>query len=526
MLAIFLTSGAIAMGELPIIPRPLEQREAEGTLTLKEGGYVYAAAEVVVDWSRQLSAAAGLDLRPAPADAAVAIQFLSADMLPADIARPAGEGYVLRILPTTILVHAATPGGHFHGLQSLVQILEAAPRQQDGVVLEAMTVRDEPRFEWRGFMLDESRHFTGEDGVIRLLDQMARYKMNRFHWHLTDSPGWRIEIKRYPELAKVGGRGSETDRSPDAPAQYYTQEQIRRIVAYAKRKGITIIPEIDMPGHADAAVRAYPQHDGGGIGANGKPFKWSHFTFNPAKPETLEFLDGILEEVASLFPDAGVIHFGGDEVHFGWGKWKELPEVKELMAREGFQELREVETWFNRRMAGRIDDLGFITGGWDEVAARGLPTDQTLVFWWRHDRTDVLRQAIDDGYPVILCPRRPMYFDFVQDESHKVGRRWEGFNPLADVYQFPDSLTLLKEEDWKMVRGIQACLWTEETRTQDRRDFMTFPRLLAAAEAGWTSRDRKDFDDFQKRLTREMPKLQKAGFMAFDASASMSEIRE
>ena len=240
--------------------------------------------------------------------------------------------------------------------------------------------------------------------------------------------------------------------------------QIREIVAYAKERAITIIPEIDMPGHADAAVKAYPEHDGGGYVSKNDPDKWPHFTFNPAKKETHAFLDAILAEVAGLFPDAGVIHFGGDEVHFGWAKWKELPEVRELMKSENIEDLAGVETWFNRRMTGTIRGLGFKAGGWDEIAAQGLPTDQTIVWWWRHDKPGVLRSALDAGYPVILCPRRPCYLDFVQHESHQAGRRWKGFNPLADVYQFPAALGL-SAKDEKQVLGMQACLWTETTIT-------------------------------------------------------------
>lgn len=506
-----------------VIPRPTEVREGEGRLRIEEGGFVALREPADAGWVDALSEAAGVELRMAPADVGAVVQFLGPEMLPEPIEKPQGEGYVLRVLSETAMVHAATRAGHFHGLQSLVQLLEEGEQSESAVDIACMTLLDAPRFGWRGFMLDESRHFSGKEAVLRLLDQMARYKLNRFHWHLTDSPGWRIEIKRYPKLTQVGSRGSETDRREDAPRQFYTQEEVREIVAYARARGITVIPEIDMPGHADAAVLAYPEHDGGGY-KDGKPFKWSRFTFNPAKPETLAFLDGILGEVAALFPDAGVIHFGGDEVHFGWGKWTELPEVRSLMEKEGFTELAEVETWFNRRMAAKINELGFATGGWDEIAGRDLPRDQTLVFWWRHDKPQVLRRALDDGYPVVLCPRRPLYFDFVQDDSHKVGRRWGGFNPLADVYAFPDSLDVLKPGDADLVRGIQANLWTETTVTQARRDFMTFPRLLALAEAAWTPADRKDFADFEKRLQDELPRLEKAGVGFYDASRSSLEV--
>jgi hexosaminidase len=177
-------------------------------------------------------------------------------------------------------------------------------------------------------------------------------------------------------------------------------------------------------------------------------------------------------------------------------------------------------------MADTVNKLGFITAGWDELASRGLSQDKTLVFWWRHDKPGVLRKALDSGYPVVMCPRRPCYFDFVQHGSHKKGRRWGGFNPLNQVYSFPESLKVLKESDWKLIRGIQACLWTETTITQQRRDFMTFPRLLALAEAAWTPAVRKDFASFNTRLKPHIPALKERGLSPYDPFANSDEIRK
>lgn len=469
---------------------------------------------------------AGAAVSPAPEDAPAAIRFLAANTLPDNYPIPKGEGYVIRITPDAINVHAATPAGHFYGLQTVSQIIEAVPKgDADGQPghIACRDIIDAPRFAWRGYMLDESRHFTGVEGVKRLLDGMARFKLNRLHWHLTDSSGWRIEIRKYPELSRIGGKGSESDQSPDAPVRFYTQDQIRDIVAYAKARAITMIPEIDMPGHADAAVVAYPEHDGGGYDDKGRPGKWRHFTFNPAKKETLEFLDDILTEVAGLFPDAGVIHFGGDEVHFGWGKWQSLPEVRDLMKRENLKDLADVEAWFNRRMAGTIHRLGFKTGGWDEIVSRGLPNDQAVIWWWRHDKPDVLKNALKAGYPVVLAPRRPCYFDFVQSDKHKDGRRWGGFNPLRDVYQFPRSLDL-STEDEKKVLGLQACLWTETMPSQRRRDFMTWPRLIALAEAAWTAEAHKDYADFELRLKPQLDWLKERGIGFYDPFTESPEV--
>ena len=504
-----------------MIPRPTRVEEASGIWQIADGATVKIGeipnAELILE---RLSQATGKDLKAAKDGEAADIVFA--------LEKPSVEdgpsGYRLQISEKGAQLSAGTDEGLFYAAESLGQIVQATPRAKIRSV-PAVTITDRPRFAWRGYMLDESRHFSGEAAVKRLLDAMARYKLNRLHWHLTDSPGWRIEIKKYPKLTSIGGRGNETDRSDTAPVQFYTQEQIKRIVGYAAARQITIIPEIDMPGHADAAVLAYPEHDGGGMIQKGNPKKWPNFTFNPARPETLAFLDDILKEVAVLFPNAGMIHFGGDEVNFGWKKWTELPDVQALMKKEDLKDLPAIEGWFNRRMATKINGLGLRTGGWDEIAERGLPTDKTVVFWWRHDKPGVLRKALDDGYPVVLCPRAPMYLDFLQDLSHKNGKKWNAVNQLENIYEFPAGLKL-SETDEKQVLGLQACLWTETCLTQARRDFLTWPRLVAVAESGWTAPSRKDFASFQARLKPQLGWLVANGIATWDPFGKPPEVTD
>jgi hexosaminidase len=508
---------SFALAALPdITPRPAEIHEIEGEVTFPKKTRVFVPAGVDAD---ALLGAINTNgkirfVRVPPTSSDMArVYFRRID--PKVATNP--EAYTLTLAPGGITAEGS-PAGLLRAAQTLAAILsQAKPDADGGVTLDALTINDRPRFAWRGYMLDESRHFSGETAVKRLLDAMARYKLNRLHWHLTDSSGWRIEIKKYPKLTEVGSRGDESNRDPKAPARFYTQAKIRTIVAYAKARGITVIPEIDMPGHADAAVRAYPEHGGGGYA------KWPQFTFNPAKPETREFLNDILAEVATLFPEAGVIHFGGDEVHFGWKQWPQLPEVRELMKSEKLADNAAIEIRFNRATIAKINALGFKVGGWDEIAGHDLPKDKSLVFWWRHDKRAVLDKALDDGYPVVLCPRRPLYFDFIQDKSHKVGRTWGGFNPLADVYAFPEPLKLTPAREAHVV-GIQACLWTETARTQARRDFLTWPRLVAVAEAGWTPAPRKDFEDFSRRLRAELPALRAAGLTVYDPFTDAPEV--
>lgn len=406
------------------------------------------------------------------------------------------EAYQLRVKKNRIEIRSSGEAGVFYGIQSLLQVVAQFHSEGDiEIKIPCMELTDEPRYAWRGFMLDESRHFFGKEKVKQLLDIMAYHKMNRFHWHLTDSQGWRIEIKKYPKLATVGGRGN--DSNPEAPVIYYSQEEIKEIVTYAAQRFITVVPEIDMPGHAQAAVRAYPEYSGGGSERH------PDFTFHPGKEETYEFLGDILNEVAELFPGKW-IHFGGDEVHFGNQNWKTFPKVKALMAKENLADLKAVEKYFSQRMAKKIDELGKVTAGWDEIVVNELSKDKSLVMWWRHDKPQVLKDALSKGYTTVICPRIPCYLDFVQHESHKVGRRWGGYGDLEKVYNYPVLPEIITSKEAQNIIGIQANVWTETIHNEERLDFMIFPRLTAIAESAWTSAERKNYQSFQIRLKSMM----------------------
>jgi hexosaminidase len=422
------------------------------------------------------------------------------------------EGYELVVTKNGIQIAAATSQGIFHGLQTLRQLLPPqveSSEQADGLELSVpfVRVKDQPRYAWRGLMLDESRHFFGKEYVMKLLDQMALLKMNVFHWHLTDSPGWRLEIKKYPKLTSVGGIGNHSD--PKAPAAYYTQEDVGEIVRYAAERHIQVLPEIDMPGHATAACRAYPEYSGGGND------KRPDFTFNPGNRETYAFLDDVLKETAALFP-APWIHYGGDEVHFANKQWIDIPEVKTLMAKEGLKELTDVEHYFNRRMADEISGLGKMTVAWDEVVDAGIDPDKSIIMWWRHNLPQRLTAALDNGYSVVLCPRRPCYFDFVQHDTHRKGRRWDGFNDLQQVYGFPVFPANYSAERQDQILGMQANLWTETVQTPERCDFMLFPRVSALAEAAWTDAANKDYEDYSRRLKSLLERYDVMGIHYFD----------
>ncbi|MBJ6366542.1 beta-N-acetylhexosaminidase [Snuella sedimenti] len=439
---------------------------------------------------------------------AKARQTIDLQLTKGDTLKP--QAYRLEIGKKKISVTASHPQGLFYGLMTLWQQLNLSGKQ----VIACGEITDTPRFDYRGFMLDESRHFFGKAKVKQYIDLMAGFKLNTFHWHLTDQTGWRIEIKGFPKLTTVGGQGNYSDR--EAPAAYYTQEDIKEVVAYAAERFITVIPEIDMPGHATAANMAYPEFSGGGSE------KHPDFTFDPGNEATYGYLTSILREVAGLFP-SDYIHLGGDEVHFGNDQWHHNAGIKALMTRENLENLVEVEYYFMRRMTDSLKAIGKHLAGWDEIVASGVDKQTSMIYWWRHDKVDKLEAALKAGYKTVLCPRRPLYFDFVQHDSLKNGRRWEGFNPLKDVYQYPDSTHQFTKDDLKLIAGLQANLWTERLATEDWIDFMTFPRLIAMAEAAWTDQAHKDWSRFDATLPKLFAFLDSKGIYYFNETDTVHQ---
>ncbi len=397
------------------------------------------------------------------------------------------EAYKLVIESDKIVLSASHPSGIFYGLMTIWQSIKFSQTNS----IPCGLISDKPRFEYRGFMLDESRNFFGKDKVLEIIELMSLFKLNTFHWHLTDSPGWRIEIKAYPNLTTIGAKGNHSDS--DAPALFYTKEDIKEIVAYAADRFVTIIPEIDMPGHADAANRAYPVFS---VGGNGKT---ANFTFNPGKEGTYGYLSTILKEVSSLFPSE-YIHLGGDEVNMGNQGWNKNEDVKRLMQEAGLKTPKDVEFYFLERMADSVSAMGKKVAGWDEMAESNISKEKLLIYWWRHDKPELLDNALSRKYSVVLCPRIPLYFDFVQHDSHENGRRWDGFGTVNDVYSYPDATHTFTKEETNLINGIQGNLWTERFDSEKWVDFMMFPRILALSESAWTEIENKDFERFQSVL--------------------------
>ncbi len=474
----------------PVIPLPLSCSQAGA-------GFVISNATAIVPAENWGNAEAcflqkallqykglALSLQPEATASAIVLQHSRETM--------AAEAYQLQMEPTRITISAATTDGLFCGIASLLQLVRTAA----GNTIACWNISDAPAYAWRGLMLDESRHFFGKETVKSLLNWMAVYKLNRFHWHFTDERGWRLQVKKYPRLSLIGGIGNYDDSL--APAQYYTQETIQEIVAYAAERHIQVIPEIEMPGHASAANKAYPEFSGGGSA------RLPDFTFNPGRNSTYQYLTDILRETDVLFPSQ-MIHIGGDEVHFGNERWATDPDIRNLMQKEHLPDLKSVEQYFAKRMADSVLKLNNTVLGWDEIAGVSLPVDRSVIFWWRQEKPEQLKTALDKGFKVVLCPRLPFYFDFVQDSLHRSGRKWnKQYNSLADVYGFDAAQWKQTAGKQNQLLGIQANVWTETVRTPQRLDYLLFPRISALAEAAWTSSNHKDFADFKNRLKPQL----------------------
>lgn len=497
---------AYAVAQCSVIPQPLQSVKQMGSFVFNNYTSLVINDKVLVDAAGYFQQRLleqyhiAVSRQSAATQSVVHFQLDKSKQL-------ASEGYSISMSSNEIIVSAHDEKGAFNAAVTLLQLISNTKKQNNTLSVDCWNITDAPLYSWRGLMLDESRHFYGKEKVKSILDWMAFYKLNRFHWHLTDEPGWRLEIKKYPLLTLVGGIGNYTNAF--AKAQFYTQEDVREIVRYAAKRQIVVIPEIDMPGHATAANKAYPQFSGGGSD------KHPDFTFHPAKEETYAYLTTILRETNALFP-SGMLHLGGDEVSFGNEKWAADPLVKALMRKQNLETVHKVEQYFMQRMADSVFSMNANVLAWDEVAESGLPVDKTILFWWRHDQPQQLQKALSKGYDVVVCPRLPLYFDFVQDSSHTAGRKWGSklFNPLQSVYDFSvANLSPVTSANSKQILGIQANVWTETMATTQRLDYMLFPRIAALAEAAWTSK--KDYTKFKATLKKHIELYKQEGINFF-----------
>eukprot|EP01029_Cantina_marsupialis_P004633 TRINITY_DN1478_c0_g2_i1.p1 TRINITY_DN1478_c0_g2~~TRINITY_DN1478_c0_g2_i1.p1 ORF type:complete len:551 (-),score=56.98 TRINITY_DN1478_c0_g2_i1:516-2168(-) len=419
------------------------------------------------------------------------------------------EGYMLDIDSKAVRISASTQAGIFYGIQSLRQMLPLEIRSgAREVEVGAVRVKDKPRFAWRSFMLDEARYFKGVEQVKKLLDEMALLKMNVFHWHLTDDQGWRIEIKKYPKLTEVGAFREDTqiggwnskDRSGKAHGGFYTQEQIKEIIAYATERQITIVPEIEMPGHASAAIAAYPWL--GTIGEMKKvPVVFGKLpdSYNVTDPRVYRFIEDVLTEVMELFPGK-TIHIGGDEVKFD--AWKESDAVQGFMKEKGLNSPADLQIYFTNKVSNFIDGKDHRMMGWNEILGGNvhewqkaedvevkekLATSAIIHFW--KGKLDLVKEAVTNGYDIVNSHHIYTYLDY----SYK-------YISIEKAYEFDPIPEGLDKKYHSKVLGSGCQMWGEWIPTVDDMDRMVFPRLAAYAEVGWTAKERKDYKYFRSNM--------------------------
>jgi len=395
------------------------------------------------------------------------------------------EGYRLSVGPDRIRV-SGQAAGLFYGMQTLTQLLPL--QQQPAVELPGLEITDYPRFGYRGLLLDVGRHFFPVTYLKKLLDLAAQYKINRFHWHLTDSEGWRIQIRKYPRLA--GSQAGQADRA-GAEGQYYTQAQIRDLVAYAQARFITVIPEIEMPGHSGAAVAAYPYL--------ACP-RGDAIVLCPTE-RTFAFVRDVLREVAGLFPGP-YIHIGSDEVDKGG--WRDSPEAQAVMKRNGLKDEDQLQSYFVKRVGTFLKSLGKQTIGWDEILEGGLATG-AVVMSWRGEAGGIEAARLD--HRVIMAPSEYCYFDYGQGDPAREPANIGGFVPLDKVYGYDPIPKEMPENKRQYVLGAQASVWTEYIAMPDYLEYMLFPRLLAFSEAVWSPTAGRDYAGFRRRLVYQLGRL-------------------
>ncbi len=511
-----------AAGAISVIPQPAVSTPGAGVFTLTPATAIVGDRAEGTLLAESLRPPTGLPLPVVQAsEGKVAIVLRLHAMKDLE---PDGR-YTLDVTPDGILINSASASGLFYGTQTLRQLLPPAAFSPTPVVgvtwsIPCVHIEDEPRFPWRGLMLDSSRHFFPVPFVKRFIDLLALHKMNRFHWHLTDDQGWRLEITRYPKLTEIGSRraGSSIPDPKDPkkrvldPTPYggfYTQDEVRDVVAYASARHVVVVPEIEMPGHSAAAIAAYPE-----LGVSGQPIAvrtaWGveKHILNP-NAATVQFYQNVLTEVMGLFPSE-FIHIGGDEAPKD--EWNHSDVVQAQIKSLGLKDADALQSWFVGQMDQFLSAHGRKLIGWDEILEGGL-TPGAAVMSWHGDAGAVV--AAQHGHYTVNASNRSAYFDYYQSKDHAhepfaIG----GYLPLSMVYAFDPVPPKLAPEHQKFVLGGQGQLWSEYISTPQQMEYMAYPRACALAECDWSDPTRKNYDDFLARLAVHMERLQAMGVNA------------
>ena len=507
-------------GVLPsIIPAPVEMRLTDGSIDLQcpflvEGGAPIGPGLVELvrmDVDRSVSTSFQECMEP---------NVVSLALIRPDTLLPP-EWYSLSVTAKTITINAVEEAGLFRGSRTLIQLL------QQGLTtgsLSCLTISDHPRFPWRGMHLDVCRHFFPVEFVKKYIDLLARYKMNSFHWHLTEDQGWRMEIKSHPNLTEVGAWRKGSQVGPYSRREYdsipyggfYTQDEIREVVAYAAARHINVVPEIELPGHAMAALAAYPH-----LGCTGGPYEvqkgWGVFedVFCAGNDSTFAMLEEVLTEVMDLFPSP-YIHIGGDECPKE--AWKSCSKCQARKKAEGLKDEHELQSWFIQRIEKFVNAKGRKIIGWDEILEGGLAPNAAVMSWQGIEGGIA---AARSGHYAVMSPGSHCYFDHYQGDPANEPLAIGGFTTVQKVYSYEPIPAELKPEEHKYILGAQGNVWTEYILTPEHVEYMAVPRMLALAEVLWTPKEKRNEADFIARLEREFPMLET---MKVNASKSLYQV--
>ncbi len=482
-----------------LIPKPARIAAREGRFSLAPGMRIHApGASSIVDLIRPaIRSRFGFDLRPAEEEASIRLE------LDPDAREIDPDGYVLSIEPRSLRLRASTRPGLFHGAQTILQLLPDSAREAPD--LACCEIADHPRFRWRGLHLDVSRHFFDAERILEAIDWCAMHKLNVLHWHLTDDQGWRLPIESFPRLVEVGSRRLEPDGSVHRGA--YALDDIRRVIAHAARRFVEIVPEIEMPGHARAAIAAYPE-----LSCEGEPLpvpsEWGIFddVLCAGSDSALDFARRVLDEVSGIFPGR-FVHIGGDECPKA--RWAECPRCRARMAAEGIGDLGNLQGWFTSRVGKHLESLGKRMIGWDEILSGGSLPPDAAVMSWRGFRGGI--DAVHRGHDVVMSPTDHCYFDYYQGPPESEPPAFPRELPLEKVYAFDPVPPGIDHASRTRILGGQANVWTERIPTWAHLQYMVFPRLCAMAEVLWSPAETRDFDDFVRRLRRQEQRLDALG---------------
>jgi len=513
---------------LPLVPYPAHLERSEGHFSVTRQTPVLtapndeAASKAADQFIAMLGESSGTalprtealtDSLPQPEDGAIHFALDGALELPP-------EAYSLQITPTGVSARAGDSAGLYYAAVTLWQLLTADAQTTLPLSLPALKIEDYPRFAWRGFMLDSSRHLQSTAQIKRLIDQAARHKLNTFHWHLVDDHGWRLEIKQYPKLTEIGAwripagkAGREADGQPIRYGGFYTQKEVREIVAYAAERHITIVPEIETPGHARAAIAAYPALGSTGEQTTVAPEWGIHPFLFDVGDATFAFLENVLREVMDIFPSS-YIHIGGDEAikHH----WKRSPAAQAKIRELGLADENALQSWFIRRLAQFLTANNRKLIGWDEILDGGsLPEGANVMVW--HDIKNAA-VATQFGHDVVMCPSGYAYLNRIQSLAHDEPPGHDRMITLQKVYEFEPVPAEISEETARHIIGYQANLWTEYVRTSEQVEHMLYPRLSAVAENAWSPASRRDWQTFLPRIAAQLRRLTRAGLHAADSA--------